>query len=336
MIFTFLILSSSNSFGQADSIFLDVGWNITNNRASARYYREIKKTDKDSIILVHDYYLENNGIQMIGTYHGQMKRSNQYGVFKYYYLNGNIKAEYEYQGGLVNGHLKRFYENGSIKSIEKFDLGSQIDTVFTFHENGKPYKTERINLDFSTENQADRYKKRILISAYSEDGTAMVEDGNGDFLQYYLSGKKRTSIQYQNGFPHGKMIKYTGQKNKVSSILYFKEGRFIKGELFDNGKKDIFGTLSRKAHFPTGIRGLDKFIKVNIGNCEATEESEFLVMITITKEGHVFFEQVVSGLVSPCQLEEIQMLVRNMPVWIPAIDNGKYVEANQAIKVIYK
>ncbi len=320
---------------QSDTIFLNAGWNITTNRPTAKYYREIEEST-DSILLVHDYYLENGSIQMIGTYRGQMKRSNQFGLFKYFYPNGNLKATYEYQGGLVNGYLKRFYENGHLKSIEKFDLGTPIDTIYTFHENGQAFKTELINLEFSNENPADQYKKRKLISAYSKSGEPMVENGSGEFVEYFLSGKKRTSIEYENGFPHGKMVKYTGQKNKVSSVLTFKNGTFIKGELYDNGKKDIFGTLDRKAHFPTGIRGLDKFIDLNIGNCDQLDDTEFLVMITITQEGHVFFEQVVSGIVSPCQLEEIQMLIKNMPTWIPAIDNGKYIEANQAIKVVYK
>ena len=331
-----ILQASSGLWSQSDSIFLNAGWNITENRASAKYFREIQNTENDSILLVHDYYLENGGIQMIGTYRGSMKRSNQYGEFKYYFINGNLKAIYEYQGGLVSGYLKRYYENGNIKSIEKFDLGSPIDTIFTYHENGAPFKTELINLKYSSENPADLYTKRKLISAYTEDGSAMVENGTGEFIQYFLSGKKRTSIEYENGVPHGKMIKYTGQKNKVSSVLTFKEGRFIKGELYDNGKKDIFGTLSRKAHFPTGIRGLDKFISMSIGNCESIEDADLLVMLTITQEGNVFFEQVVSGTVSPCQLEEIQMMVKNMPIWIPAIENGKYIEANQAIKIKYQ
>ncbi|MEO9533153.1 MAG: hypothetical protein ABJG68_09465 [Crocinitomicaceae bacterium] len=327
---------SQADHGTFDTVFLDAKWKVTNYRELAKYYRHTELDPIDSILTVHDYFIENNQLQMIGTYHGELDRNNQTGEFKYFYSSGIIKAIYQYKAGLVNGDLKRFYPNGKLKSIEQFDLGVQIDTIYNFFDNGKLHKTEVLNSQHDKSDPSKKYMRTKLINSYDINGEQQVDNGNGEYSEYYLSGKKRMSIEYENGFPHGKWIYYSGRKNKASCKMTFKEGKFIKGEIFENGKKDIFSSLSRKAYFPEGIRGLDKYLKDNIGGCrDDILDKEILIMVSVTTEGHVYFEQVISGNVSPCQLEEIQMLVRNMPKWIPAIENCKYIEANQAIRIQY-
>lgn len=273
---------------------------------------------------------------MIGTYHGEMKRSNQTGEFKYFYPDGNVKAIYDYNGGVIDGSLKKFYPNGNLKSVQQYDLGIQIDTVKTFYENGGIQKVSVLNKDFNRDNPSYKYCKEKVVEAYSKDGEMIIEDGNGVLTEYFLSGKKRTEIEYENGVPHGKWIKYTGKKKKKSAVMTFKQGKFIKGEIYDNGKKDVFSSLSRKAYFPSGLRGLDKYLDDNLGNCNDIKDNELILMVTIERDGKVYFDQLISGDVGPCQLEELQMLVKNMPLWAPAIENGRYIEGDQAIRVRYK
>ncbi len=334
-----LILIASNSYsqdGEKDSIFLDASWNVTKYRSLAKYYRKIHVNDSNSILTVRDYYLENGNLQMIGTYHKEMKRSNQTGEFKYFYPDGKIKAIYEYKDGLIDGSLQKYYKSGKIKSKQQYDLGTQIDTITTYFEDGSIHKISILNKDYDRDNPSYKYCKEILYKAFSKDGETIIDEGNGVLTEYFLSGKKRTEIEYENGLPHGKWIKYTGKKKKKSAIMTFKEGKFIKGEIYDNGKKDVFSSLSRKAYFPSGLRGLDKYLNDNLGNCNDIKDNELLLMVSIGTDGKVYFEQLISGDVGPCQLEELQTLVKNMPLWAPAIENGHYVEGNQAIRVRYK
>jgi antitoxin component YwqK of YwqJK toxin-antitoxin module len=335
-----LLLVGAESFSQSqaaspDSLFLDASWKITKHRSLAKYFREYYITGEDSIITVHDYYLSTGNKQMIGTYVKEMKAANQNGRFQYFYENGSIKAIYDYQYGIIHGELRKFYKNGQLKSVEKYDLGTKVDTTWSYYSNGQLRMIQVQNKDFSAENPSDKFKRTRLISAYGKTGETQVSNGLGIYKEYYLSGKTKSSIEYMNGFPHGKWIRYSGEKKKVSCEMTFKNGTFIKGEMYDNGKKDIFSSLQRKPYFPSGIRGLDKFIDDNTGSCKSGFDNEVLALVSVSTRGKVSLEQIISGNVDACQLEEIQMLISNMPLWAPAVQDGIYTEGSQTIRITY-
>jgi antitoxin component YwqK of YwqJK toxin-antitoxin module len=318
-----------------DTIFLDASWKITKHRDLAKFYRQISSKDVDSVIVVRDFYLSTGIKQMVGTYLYEMKPSNQNGRFHYYYPTGNLKAIYDYKWGIIHGELRRFYKSGILKSIEQFDMGTKVDTTWTFYENGQMHKVLVQNEEFSKENPSDKFTTQRLVSSFSMNGISEVEDGEGEYKDYFLSGKLKSTIQYQNGFPHGKWTKYTGHKKRISSIMVFKNGRFIKGEVYENGKKDVFSSLQRQAYFPSGIRGLEEYIDENIGSCSEGFNNEVIILVDVSTEGKVTLEQLLSGNVNACQLEEIHVLMSNMPLWVPAIHDGKYVEGSRSIKISF-
>ena len=321
---------------KSDTIFLDQGWRPTQYTELAKYFRVSDYNQKDSSLFVQDYFISNGNLQMTGTYRGQeMSQDQRFGIFKYFHENGNIKAEYEFTAGLIDGYRKKYYEDGTIKSIEKYDLGIQVDTVFQYHENGQLAQVSLLNKNFDNENYAAKFSKEFVLNVYDKDGNPLISEGNGTWEQFFLNGNKRRSIEYKNGLPDGKWIIYSGHKNKKSCVMEFKKGVFIKGEISRGKKKEIFGTLKRKAFFHSGIRGLDKYIKENTKGCREDGSKVIIAMIEIDKEGEVYFEQIISGAVTPCQLEEIQMLIKNMPDWIPAIRDGQFVESSQAIRIMY-
>ena len=333
MLFVPVLGFSQQHAASPDTIFLDANWKITQHREIAKYYRKIIPTKSDTIILVHDFYLSTDNKQMIGTYIREMKPSNQYGKFEYFYEDGMRKATYHYQHGIIHGKLERYYKNGNLKSVEQFNMGTKVDTTWTYFDNGQLHKILVMNKDFSGANASDKFKKQLLVAAYSKEGEALVSEGSGVYKDYYLSGKLKTEIQYINGFPHGRWIKYTGLKKKVSCIMTFKHGRFIKGEMHDNGKKDIFSSLQRKAYFPSGIKGLEEFIDQHIGNCTDGFVNEVIILVDISTTGKVRLDQIISGNANACQLEEINMMINNMPLWKPAIYDGEYVEGSTSIKI---
>lgn len=332
--FSFQAISQEQA-ASPDTLFLDQFWNQTNYRELAKYYREYFQEDEDSLLTVHDYFLSTGNKQMIGTYIKEMKPSNRNGEFLYYYENGSIKSTYDFYYGILHGEIRQYYENGQLKSIEQYDLGTRVDTTWSYFSNGQLHTIQVQNKDFSPKNPSDKFKKRRLLYAYGKDGETQIVNGNGTYTEYFLSGKKKVEIDYQNGFPHGKWVRYTGVKKKIGCEMTFKEGTFIKGELYENGNKDVFSSLNRKPYFPTGIRGLDKFIDDHIGGCEEGFKNEVIALLYISTDGIVQLDQIISGNVNACQLEEIQNMVRNMPHWVPAISDGVYVEGSQTIRISY-
>jgi antitoxin component YwqK of YwqJK toxin-antitoxin module len=324
-----------NQAASPDTLFLDASWRQTNYRELATYYREFIYHEEDSLVSVHDYYLSNGRMQMVGTYIKEMKPANRNGRFRYFYETGVLKSTYDFYYGILHGEVRQYYENGQLRSIEQYDLGTRVDTTWTYFSNGQIHKIQVQNKDYSPKNPSDKFMQRKLISAYSKNGETQVYNGNGVYEEYFLSGKKRLEIEYENGVPHGKWTRYSGEKKKASCEMTFKEGRFIKGEIYDNGKKDIFSSLNRKAYFPSGIRGLDKFIDDHIGGCTEGFNNEVIALLYVSTDGLVELDQIISGNVNACQLEEIQNMIKNMPHWVPAVQDGKYIEGSQSIIIPY-
>lgn len=335
----FIVSIFSVQFGwsqNSDTLFLDHEWKPTKYLALAKYFRIHEYNKKDSSLYVRDHFISNGKLQMTGTYHGfEMLPDQRFGLFKYYHENGNVKAEYEFTAGIIDGYRKRYFENGTLQSVEKYDLGVQVDSVFQYHENGKLAQISLVNKYFNSDDYAAKYSKEFVISVFDSQGNQMINNGNGTWDQFFLNGNKRRSIEYKDGLPDGKWIIYSGQKNKKSCVMEFKKGVFMKGEIINGNNKEVFGTLRRKAFFRSGMRGLDKYITENTKGCREDGTKEIIAIIEIDSQGEVYFEQIISGAVTPCQLEEIQMLIKNMPDWIPAIRDGYFVESSQAIRLKY-
>ena len=320
---------------QDDTLFFDENWLPTPDRTKATYYREITPETNDSSILVEDYYLESGNLQMIGYYKNEVKPGNQNGLFTFFYKNGMVKATYEYTNGLFDGKAKRFYENGKISAIETFKNGLETDTLITFHENGRTREIKVINPDYSADNPADYFKRYRLLDYLDENGKQYVTNGDGTYIEFQENGLKLLEITYVNGFPNGEWIRYRIGQKKAASRMCFKDGTFIKGVIYDHGKKDIFSSVFREPRYPGGREALNESIAKNTGFCEDNTAGEILVAINVYEDGTAEFEQVISGNPTSCQVREIKKFVRLMPHWSTAVEKGRYTDSSCIIRFTY-
>ena len=326
--------SYSQDFEITDTIFLDKNWTETKDRKEALYYRGALYNEKDCTYLVHDYYLDLFTIQMTGVYWKQIKPSNQIGEFKYYYKNGNYRAIYNFKNGRFHGESRRYYDNGNVESIEKFWNGRLVDTLYYFYSNGKSKEVKFVNPNFDDENFSESEKQFRLLSYWDEKGNQQIINGKGTKVEYYTNGRKRYSIEYLSGFPHGDWIQYN-EKKKIISKMYFKNGTFIRGMMYPRRKKDIFAGLYREPRYPGGAKALDEFVKKNTAKCEEALQSSVLIIINITTDGIASFDQIISGNVSHCQFDELQEMVKKMPKWTASVRYGNYVESTYVIRINY-
>jgi len=330
----FPFVSFAQDFPINDTIFLDNNWFETIDRTKAEYYRGKLYNSADSTYLVHDFYLETFTIQMIGVYKYTVKNSHQIGEFNYYYKSGIVRARYNYKKGKFNGSSTRYYNNGNVQSIENYKNGFLSDTLKYFYESGKIKEIKYTNPNYNPENFAEAEKEFQLISLWDENGNQQIKDGNGTRVDYFENGKKRVSIEYVNGFPHGEWIQYKVKKGIVSK-MNFKNGVFISGVMYPKRNKDIFATLYRAPRFPNGVKALDEFVSKQINKCKEAFKEEILLMINISDNGEASFDQIISGDYSHCQYEELVELVRHMPKWIPAVRYGVYVESTFVVRINY-
>lgn len=329
------LFSSSQELAISDTIFLDKNWTETKDRREAVYYRGAWFNEEDSTWLVHDFYLETHTIQMIGLYKDKVQNMNQIGEFRYFYKNGKLRALYHFTNGIIDGKTQLYYENGNIEAIRSYQSGQLKDTIFTFYENGNPREIKYVNPDFNEDNLAEAEKQFVLVSYFGNDGTQQVKEGTGTKTEYYPSGVKRQTIEYENGFPNGDWTQYT-VKRKIISKMNFKNGKFISGMMYPKRKKDVFASLYREPRFPGGVKAIDDFVHKNTNKCKENILGDVTIMLTISPEGLPEFDQILSGDVTHCQYEELQDLARKMPKWTPAIRYGIYVESTYVIRISYK
>lgn len=334
LFFPICVLAQDDVFFDSDTIFLDENWFETESRADAEFYRKARMT-QDSLLYIQDYYLETKSLQMIGTYLREMSNENKTGLFTFYYRNGHIKTTYNYINGQLNGKVYKYNEEGVLRSIENYKNDEIADTVWLFHENGQMKFIKILNPEYDAQIPEDLNKEYFLLSAWDEEGNQQVENGTGRFIQFRENGLKELQIDYEDGVPHGEWIRYAPKKRRIASKMTFKEGRFIKGVMYNGFKKDVFSSLYRPPRFPSGVRGLDQFINRQTGNCENSKEKEIRIIINVSKKGQVIFEQVLEGNVNHCQLDEVQDMVKKMPRWIPAVKDGYYIEASYVIRIRY-
>lgn len=327
-------LVSGQNLAIKDTIFLNNDWQETKIRSEASYYRGTWLNEQDSTILVHDFYIETFTIQMIGHYKKSIRPNNQTGEFNYYYKNGNLRASYNFLNGKMHGVSVLYYENGSPEIRRTFENGVVIDTIFIYYEHGNLKEVKRINPLFDPDIEAEAEMEFELQDYWTSTGEHLVSDGNGVKTEYYPSGVKRQSIEYENGFPHGEWIQYN-EKRRIISKMIFKNGKFISGIMYPKRKKDIFATLYREPRFNGGVKAIDDFVQRNTGKCKEGFKEEVTIMIHITESGQAEFDQILSGDVSHCQYEELQELVKKMPKWTAAVRYGRYVESTYVIRVTY-
>lgn len=338
-----ILLISNICFSQepiipdGDTIFLDKNWKETDLAENASYYRLTSYNETENLLTVHDFFLGSNTFQMIGYYKGKdVNRRNQHGEFTFFYVDGSIKAVYNYSNGFYNGELKKYHPNGNLSSIYYYRNGVQIDSIIKYYPNGSLKSLEYINAEFDRSDPAMQKTATLLMTYVDSSGVRQISNGNGIYREYFLNGKTKLEIEYLHGLPHGNWTRYSGKRRKkIDSRMVFKNGRFIKGVMYTNGKKDVFSSLYRQTYYPSGIKGLNKFIEENTGQCPDPIKGNISVLVTVSTHGHVSFEQIISGNVNACQLEEIKLMVKNMPDWKPAIRDGRYIEGSFTMMVTY-
>ncbi len=182
----------------AEKIYYDKNW-LPCPANEAVYYRTISKKSNGNW-LVNDYY-KSGKLQMTGEALMIAPIVKQ-GKYSYYFENGNLSSEANYNKDIYEGSYKGYHENGNLRSEYSYENQKIEGSYKVYHENGKK-----------------------AIEGKVENGLF-----EGTVTYYYDNGKKRKVAVYSNGNLNGKCSGwYADGKSKFEA--YFKNDELMKDPL---------------------------------------------------------------------------------------------------------
>jgi antitoxin component YwqK of YwqJK toxin-antitoxin module len=155
---------------------------------------------------------------------GSFKNDHRDGKWTYYHPNGTVAKEVIYIDGHLDGSWTHFAEDGT----------KQLDAIY---KNGKRQGT------WTHYGPKDKDGKQPVTQ------TMQFTDGlvDGEIVQYYTNGQKRSERRFQKGIPHGVQTQWYEDGKK-----YF-EATFEKGK--QNGSETIWdakGNVVKRREFRDG------------------------------------------------------------------------------------
>lgn len=143
---------------------------------------------------------------------GIFKNNRKTGIWKTYYLNGNLKSEITYKNNRPDGHAKIYYENGKLSEEGIWKGTKWVGKYDFYHENGK----KAYEWNFSESGKRSGEQKYFY-----EDGKLRIKgdwvDGkeNGVITEYYNDGNVKSEKHFASGQFNATSSKFYAEK-KVS------------------------------------------------------------------------------------------------------------------------
>jgi len=122
---------------------------------------------------------------------------NYTGIFRQWWANGQLKCEFHFVKGKLNGKIFSWHENGQIK-YEHFHKNDEMDgKILTWDENGQ---------------------KRF-------EGNYLNGREIGKIISWYDNGQKMSECKYKNGIEIGKEVRWHKNGQKESETDWISEGQ---------------------------------------------------------------------------------------------------------------
>lgn len=100
----------------------------------------------------------------------------------------------------------------------------------------------------------------------------------------------------------------------------------------------IYKVVEQMPKYPSGENSLFEYISKNIHYPEIAKKAGIygraLVQFVVSKTGKIINPQIVKGIGSGCD-EEVLRVIRNMPDWIPGMNEGKNVDVSITLPITF-
>jgi len=166
-----------------------------------------------------------------GTLHGKQRE---------WYPNGELLKVVVYKLGMINGVYNEWWDNGE-KKVEGLYWGNKKEEQWTYYDSGRRsrydfYRSDELLASYDFEYYANGQIKEE--PSFNEDGVR-----DGEWIQYFESGEKKSEEMYANAKPNGLWTTWHDSTFKKASERTYVDGILEDGfeEWWDNGEKKIEG-----------------------------------------------------------------------------------------------
>ncbi len=213
------------------TILFNEDWKEPQKGDSVKYYRIITFLDGNPDGMVRDYYLSGK-IQMEGKLRSVDPTVFDDGQCSWYYENGNIKISVNYLNEKRDGEYLENFSDGKVYAHGSMKNGLRDGSWTFFHSNGEIFSKRLFHQDslWSVEFTRDSHGKQFK--------TGDLKNGCGYFTDYFRSGKKSSTGNYENGVKEGLWTSYF-EKGTLSS-----QGNFVNG--LEDGKWKVYQTTQSR------------------------------------------------------------------------------------------
>lgn len=284
------------------------------------------------------------------------------GRFIDFNYDSSIIAEGFYNNGIKEGLYKLFYLKGQLKESGLYKNGKRTGVWEYWYENGKA--KQRINFD---------YEAPKILDFWDENGVKRVKNGNGYYkinLNYTLDEPAILEGKIANGFQEGKWKLSVSVSESVSYIETYKEGYLIKGihkfllgeeeyadetfcnifekEYIDNSEKFIVGECYYSnenglgkiipPEFKGGDNGFRSFVANNLQYPEQAAQlgvqGRVYLQFIIEPDGRITNIHAIKT-DSPLLVNEAIRILKSSPNWKPGTKNGKPIRASYTFPITF-
>lgn len=335
-----LLIAQVPLFGQT-KIWFDSHWKKTKEK-NAKFYRII--TPESDGFLVQDYYKSNDQMQMEGHYKTKkLNAVDRYGKFTYYYENGTVSNEGEYNKGKSDGDWNSFYKDGEKKVIRHYDDGDRTGNWEFYWKNGKLKGKGAYEKDdkqgvwiwfYETGDTEEIYsylkgkKHGEFIEFFkghkiNEKGSYVKDSLEGNFVHYWENGNLSQKGLFKNNKRDGAWEWYHSN-GKISCNVDYKNDKFIRGTYYDEEgekqtKKVTDKNLYKGAEFPGGTEKLYAEINERLGkhiDIPGAKKAKYkfygIIRLHLDEEGEIIRTEWVSPDLEDDEWEDEWEMVENI------------------------
>ncbi|MGZ3946419.1 MAG: TonB family protein, partial [Mucilaginibacter sp.] len=226
-----------------------------------------------------------------------------------------------------HGHYIVYYPNGRRMKMGTLADGLPVGQETSYYPNGnvytvKNYISKDINLSES--------KREFLSECRDSTGLVLAARGNGKWIIFDAGFKYITA--------EGKLA--NGARDSLWRVR--NKGYVVREDMYKNGRllSGInVGRFNEAApEFPGGLAAFGKFIEDNIVYPVAAHKNgtkgKVVVSFVIEEDGSLTGGRVVKGIGDGCD-EEALRVIKRMPKWKPAVQNGKSVRVAYNVPITF-